>query len=147
MLRQLSSRIPQLQQSFSWSALLCVCKAALWRRTCKNIVFMKRGQRLTTLGKNVGTLGLFPPPPDSSIITLKNFPKLCFFIKTTQRGEGTAQCISNQSEVSHVFLTGLATRKVRPRTITSGFCFPCFKVRAGKAISTNLDAVCVATQR
>ena len=29
-----------------------------------------------------------------------------------QRGEGTAQCIPNQSEVSHVFLTGLAARKV-----------------------------------
>ena len=58
-----------------------------------------------------------------------------------QRGEGTAQCIPNQSEVSFVFLTGLAARKERPRTITSGFCFPCFKVRASKAISKNLDAI------
>ena len=93
---------------------------------------MKIEQRLTTLDKNVGTLGRLPPPPDSSITTLKNFPKLCFFIKTMQRGEGTAQCIPKQSEVSHVFLTGVAARKVRPRTITSGFCVPCFKVRIVK---------------
>ena len=49
-----------------------------------------------------------------------------------QRGEWTAQCVPNQSEVSHVFLTALAARKVLPRTITSGFCFPCFKIRVVK---------------